>query len=106
MLPAFDAGARAGGRGVEALIKKHGDDIYVFAVNVDKEPRRFEMPLEDLPPVNRVRTLYGLADSVLEKGRLVAELEPLGMAVYRLEMAGIKVCIGGPPALGPLKKEG
>jgi hypothetical protein len=47
------------------------------------------MPIEDLPTVNRVRTLYGLADSVLEKGWLVAELEPLGMAVYRLEKAGI-----------------
>ena len=89
MQPAFDAGARAAGRGVEALIKKQGDDIYVFAVNVDTQPRRFEMRIEDLPPVNRVRTLYGLADSVLEKGWLVAELEPLGMAVYRLEKAGI-----------------
>lgn len=89
MQAAYDAGPREVGTGVEAVIKEYEHDFYIFVVNVDKESRRFEIRLDDLPPVDRARVLYGISDPILDNGRLIAELEPLGMAVYRLEMAGI-----------------
>jgi len=87
--PSYDAEPRQVGRGIEAIVKAYEDTIYVFAVNIDNQPRRFEMRMAGLPPVNQAEIVYGLADPVLGSGRLLAELEPLGMAVYRLQVAGI-----------------
>ena len=87
--PSYDAEPRQVGRGIEAIVKAYEDTIYVFAVNVDNQPRRFEMRMAGLPPVNQAEIVYGLADPVLGSGRLLAELEPLGTAVYRLQVAGI-----------------
>ncbi len=87
--PSYDAEPRQVGRGIEAVVKAYEDTIYVFAVNVDNQPRRFEMRMAGLPPVNQAEIVYGLADPVLGSGRLLAELEPLGTAVYRLQVAGI-----------------
>ena len=77
------------GAGVEVAIREYQRDFYVFVVNVDNEPRRFDMHLDGLPPGVRAQVLYGLSEPSLGNGRLAAELAPLGTAVYRLETAGI-----------------
>ena len=77
------------GDGVEVAIKEYKRDFYVFAVNVAQEPRRLDLRLAGLPPMGRAEVLHGQAVPTLAKGRLAAELGPLGTAVFRLQTAGI-----------------
>ena len=77
------------GDGVEVAIKEYKRDFYVFAVNVAQEPRWLDLRLAGLPPMGRAEVLHGQAVPTLAKGRLAAELGPLGTAVFRLQTAGI-----------------
>jgi hypothetical protein len=74
---------------VEVALKKHGNALYVLAVNVEKTSRRLRLSLAGLPPPGRAERVYGQGSPRLRGGVLEAELGPLGTAVYRVEPAGI-----------------
>ena len=81
--------AQSAGIGIEVAVKEYKGDFYVFAVNVAEESQRLDLRLEGLPPMGRAEVLHGQAVPTLANGRLAAELEPLGTAVFRLQTAGI-----------------
>ena len=81
--------AQPAGTEIEVAIKEYKRDFYVFAVNVAEDPQRLDLRLEGLPPMGRAEVLHGKAVPTLANGRLAAELEPLGAAVFRLQTAGI-----------------
>ena len=74
---------------IKVAIKEYKRDFYVLAVNVAEDPRRLDLRLAGLPPMGRAEVLHGQAVPTLAKGRLAAELGPLGTAVFRLQTAGI-----------------
>ena len=81
--------AQLAGAEIKVAIKEYNRDFYVFAVNVAEDPQRLDLRLEGLPPMGEAEVLYGQAAPMLANGRLAAELEPLGTAVFRLQTAGI-----------------
>ena len=74
---------------VAVAIKEYKGDFYAFAVNIAEDTRQLDLRLEGLPPMGRVEVVRGQAIPTLTNGRLAAELEPLGTAVFRLQAAGI-----------------
>jgi len=87
--PEYGTGPRGAGVGVEISLREYEGDFYLFAVNVDAGSRRLVWRLDELPPIGRAQVLHGTAELSLRNGRIEAELDPLGTAVFRLETAGI-----------------
>jgi len=76
-------------QGVDVMLREHQDAFYVFAVNVTQSPRRVRLHFRGLPPLGYAEALHRARPPRLRRGVLEAELEPLGVGVYRLETAGI-----------------
>ena len=79
----------SGGPGVDLMLKRHEDAYYLFAVNLTPSPRRLRLPLDELAPVTGGEVLYHGRQPRLQNGMFEADIEPLGVGVYRLEVAGI-----------------
>ena len=76
-----------GTREVDVMLREYRGAYYLFAVNLTRSPQRLHVPLYDLPPLRRVEGLFRSRTPRLQNGIFDADIEPLGVGIYRLETA-------------------
>ena len=78
-----------GSQGVDAMLREYEGAYYLFTVNFTRSSRRVRLRFGGLPPLSYVEALFRSRQPRLQNGALEADIEPLGVGIYRLETTGI-----------------
>ena len=74
-----------GTRGVDVMLREYQGAYYLFAVNVTRAPQRLHLLLYNLLPLRSAQGLLRSRKPRLQNGVFDADIEPLGVGIYRLE---------------------